>query len=311
MGLSTREETGAEEAFLDPPASSTASGSPPPSTQHLPEKPVVVIEASRSWAGLRLKDVWQYRELLYFLTWRDVKVRYKQTFLGAAWAVLQPLLTMLVFTLLFGRLAGLSKQTGGIPYPIFAYSGLLTWTFFQNAVTNSSNSLVGSVNLITKIYFPRMIIPMAAVGSGLVDFAVAFVILTGLMLYYGVGVTWAILLLPPLVVLTTVLAAGVGMLLSALNVKYRDIRHAVPFLTQLWMFASPIIYPSTLLPGRWRWLLILNPLTGIIENFRVALFRHKEFDWPALGASVAIAGFLFVYSAYSFRRMEKSFADII
>ena len=315
MGLSTREESGAEKAVFDlTPSQTDPAGPPPPpspSAQRLPEKPVVVIEASRSWTGLRLKDVWQYRELLYFLTWRDVKVRYKQTMLGAAWAVLQPLLTMLVFTVLFGRLAGLSRQTGGIPYPIFAYSGLLTWTFFSNAVTNSSNSLVGSVSLITKIYFPRMIIPMAAVGSGLVDFAVAFVILAGLMVYYGVGVTWAVLMLPPLVVLTTLLAAGVGMLLSAVNVKYRDVRYAVPFLMQLWMFASPIIYPSTMLPEKWRWVLMLNPLTGIIENFRVALFRHKDFDWPALGVSAAIAVVLFVYSAYSFRRMEKSFADII
>lgn len=275
----------------------------------LPDQPLVIIEPSKSWVALSLRDLWAYRELLYFLTWRDVKVRYKQTLLGAAWAIIQPLLTMLIFTLLFGRLAGIKSD--GIPYPIFAYAGLLIWTFFANAVTNSGNSLVGSANLITKIYFPRMIIPGAAVAAGLVDLALAFLIQVGLMLYYRIAVTPRILMLPVLVLLTTLLATGVGMWLSALNVKYRDIRYAIPFLIQLWMFASPVIYPESLLQGKLKYVLRVNPLTGIIENFRVALFGHSNFHWDSLGISAAITLVLLVYSAYSFRRMERSFADIV
>ena len=275
----------------------------------LPENPVVIIEPSKAWVALSLRDLWAYRELLYFLTWRDIKVRYKQTVLGAAWAIIQPLLTMLIFTLLFGRLAGIKSD--GIPYPIFAYAGLLIWTFFANAVTNSGNSLVGSANLITKIYFPRMIIPAAAVGAGLIDLALAFLIQIGLMIYYGVVVSPRILMVPVLVLLTTLLAAGVGMWLSALNVKYRDIRYAIPFLIQLWMFASPVIYPESLVQGKLKYVLRLNPLTGIIENFRIALFGHSNFHWRSLGISAAITLFILIYSAYSFRRMERSFADIV
>ncbi|CAN5858354.1 ABC transporter permease [soil metagenome] len=273
-----------------------------------PDKPLIVIEPTKSWVALDLKDLWAYRELLYFLTWRDVKVRYKQTLLGATWAIMQPLFTMLIFTLLFGKLAGMPSD--GIPYPIFAYVGLLPWTFFQAAVTNSSNSLIGSSNLITKVYFPRMIIPGAAVGAGLVDFAIAFIILVGLMVYYDVAATWNIVMLPALVALITLLAVSIGMCLSALNVKYRDIRYALPFLIQLWMFCSPIIYPSSLVPEKWRWVLILNPLTGIIEGFRSSLL-NREFDWTALGVSTVITLFLLAYSAYAFRRMERSFADIV
>lgn len=275
----------------------------------LPEEPIVIIEASRSWVALNLRHLWNYRELLYFLTWRDVKVRYKQTLLGAAWAIIQPLLTMLIFTLLFGRLAGIKSD--GIPYPIFAYAGLLIWTFFANAVTNSGNSLVGSANLITKIYFPRMIIPGAAVGAGLVDLAIAFLIQIALMIYYHVGISRAILMVPVLVLLATLLALGVGMWLSALNVKYRDIRYAIPFLIQLWMFASPVIYPESMLQGKLKYILRLNPLTGIIENFRVALLGHSSFHWESLGISAAITLLILVYSAYSFRRMERTFADIV
>src|SRR5438132_434872 len=262
----------------------------------LPKEPLVVIEPSKSWVALNLRDLWAYRELLYFLTWRDVKVRYKQTLLGAAWAILQPLLTMLIFTLLFGKLAGIKSD--GIPYPIFAYAGLLIWTFFANAVTNSGNSLVGSANLITKIYFPRMIIPGAAVAAGLVDFAIAFVILIVLMIYYRLAVTWTILMLPLLIVLTTLVALGAGLWLSALNVKYRDIRYALPFLIQLWMFASPVIYPLDMVPAKWRWVLMLNPLSGIIENFRAALFGNANIDWTALSVSAVIALSVLIYSAY-------------
>lgn len=274
-----------------------------------PGKVVVTIEPSKSWVPLRLGDLWQYRELLYFLTWRDVKVRYKQTVLGAAWAILQPLLTMLIFTLLFGQLAGIKSE--GVPYPIFAFGGLLIWTFFSNSVTNSGNSLVGSSNLITKIYFPRMIIPAAAVGAGLVDLGLAFVIQVVLMAYYRVHLTWGIAMIPVLIILAAMLALGVGMWLSALNVKYRDIRYAIPFLMQLWMFTSPIIYPVSMLPAKWQWFLSLNPLTGIIQNFRIALFGNQAFEWKSLGLSALITVVVLVYSAFSFRRMEKDFADVI
>jgi lipopolysaccharide transport system permease protein len=268
----------------------------------------VLIKPSRGWAPLRLRELWEHRELLYFLAWRDIKIRYKQTTLGVAWAVLQPLLTMLLFWGLFGRLAGIKSD--GIPYPVFALAALVLWTFFSGAITNSGNSLVGSSNLITKVYFPRMIIPMAAVGAGLLDLMVSFPILVVLDFYYGFSLRWTILLAPVLVLLTMLLAVGVGMWLSALNVKYRDVRFALPFVVQLWMFASPIIYPASMLPQRWHWLIRLNPLTGIIENFRAALFGRK-FDWAALGVSVAVTTAVLVYSAYAFRRVEKSFADIV
>lgn len=270
---------------------------------------VVTIEPGKSWVPLRLGDLWQYRELLYFLTWRDVKVRYKQTLLGAAWAIIQPLLAMLIFTLLFGQLAGIKSDD--IPYPIFAFGGLLIWTFFSNSVTNSGNSLVGSSNLITKIYFPRMIIPAAAVAAGLVDLLLAFVIQIGLMIYYRVPPTWGLAMVPVLILVAAMLALGVGMWLSALNVKYRDIRYAIPFLIQLWMFASPIIYPVSMLPARWQWLLMLNPLTGIIQNFRIALIGNAPFEWKSLGISVVTTVLVLVYSAFSFRRMERHFADVI
>jgi len=272
------------------------------------EHATVRIRPSRGWVALKLRDLWEYRELLYFLTWRDIKVRYKQTVLGVSWAVIQPLFTMLLFTLFFGKLAGLPSD--GIPYPIFAYAALLPWTFFSNAVTNSGNSLVGSSNLITKVYFPRMIIPGAAVLAGLVDFAIAFVILIGLMFYYHVPLSTNLFALAFLLPLTSLLALGFGMWMSALNVKYRDIRYALPFLIQLWMFASPIIYPASLMPAKWRWVLWINPLTGIIEGYRAALLG-RPFDWPSLGISTMITLALLVYSAYSFRRMEKTFADVV
>ena len=270
---------------------------------------VITIEPSKSWVPLKLADLWQYRELLYFLTWRDVKVRYKQTLLGAAWAILQPLLTMLVFTLLFGRLAGIKSE--GVPYPIFAFGGLLIWVFFSNSVTNSGNSLVASQNLITKIYFPRMIIPAAAVAAGLVDLLLACGIQVVLMIFYRVHLTWAILMTPVLVLLAALLALGVGMWLSALNVKYRDIRYAIPFLIQIWMFASPIIYPLSMLPAKWQWLLMLNPLTGIIQNFRIALFGNQAFEWKSLAISALISVVVLIFAAFTFRRMERHFADIV
>jgi lipopolysaccharide transport system permease protein len=275
---------------------------------HLPEHPLITIRPTRKWIALNVRDLWAYRELLYFLAWRDVKVRYKQTLLGATWAIIQPLFTMLVFTLFFGKLAGIPSD--GIPYPLFAYAGLLPWTFFSNALTISGNSLVGSSNLITKVYFPRMIIPGAAIAAALVDLAIAFLILVPLMVYYGVVATWSMVMMPALILLTSVLALGVGVWVSALTVKYRDIRYALPFLIQLWMFATPIIYPSSFAPAEWRWVLALNPLSGIIEGYRASLFG-REFDWTALGISTVITLSLLVCSVYGFRRMEKSFADIL
>jgi lipopolysaccharide transport system permease protein len=274
----------------------------------LPEEPLVVIAPNKGWSALDLHDLWAFRELLYFLTWRDVKVRYKQTELGVAWAIIQPLFTMVIFNLFFGRLAGVPSDN--VPYPIFAFAGLLAWTFFANAITQSGNSLVGSAHLITKVYFPRMIIPGAAVAAGLVDFAIAFVILVLLMFYYGVGITWNIVMFPVMVLLTTLLALGTGMWLSALNVKYRDVRFALPFMVQLWMYLSPVIYPTSFLPAKLRSLLLLNPMTGIIEGYRSALFG-RPFNWIALVVSTVITLLLLIYSSYSFRRMEKSFADIV
>jgi lipopolysaccharide transport system permease protein len=278
--------------------------------KELTEQPVVVIKPSSNWVALNLRDLWSYRELLYFLTWRDVKVRYKQTLIGVAWAVIQPLCTMIIFTLFFGRLANIGSHTQGIPYPIFAFAGLLPWTFFSNALTYSGNSLVGSANLITKVYFPRMIIPGAAVAASLVDFGISFLLLAGLMFYYGVGISWSVLMLPLFVFLTTLLALGMGMWLSALNVKYRDVRYALPFVIQTWLFISPVIYPAAFLPPKWRTVLLLNPLTGIIEGYRASLFG-QALDWKAVGISAFITLGLLIYSAYSFRRMEKSFADTV
>ncbi len=274
----------------------------------LPPHPIVVIEPSKGWVALNLRDLWRYRDLLYILTERDIKVRYKQTVLGVAWAIIQPLFTMLVFSLFFGKLAGMPSD--GIPYPIFAYAGLLPWTFFSNAVTNSGNSLVGNSNLVTKVYFPRMIIPTASVAAGLLDFVIAFGLLGVLMFYYGVGLSLNLFMLPVLLILTSLLAIGIGMWMSALNVKYRDIRYALPFLIQLGMFATPIIYPSSIVPEKWRWLMAFNPLAGQIEAYRAAFFG-LPFDWFALSTSAVLTFAILIYATYNFRRMEKSFADII
>ncbi|OLE54041.1 MAG: phosphate ABC transporter permease [Acidobacteria bacterium 13_1_20CM_3_53_8] len=272
------------------------------------EIPLIRIRPAKGWGGFNLRDLWAYRELLYFLTWRDIKIRYKQTILGVAWAIIQPLFAMLMFTLFFGKLAKMPSD--GIPYPVFAYAGLLPWTFFSNAVTNSGNSLVGNSNLITKVYFPRVIIPGAAVCAGIVDFLIASTILLGLMFYYGIALTWSFLIFPLLMVITTLLALGVGMWVSALNVKYRDIRYALPFLIQLWMFATPIIYPLNIVPERFRWVMLINPLSGLVEAFRATLLG-RPFNWVEIGLACLITFALLAYSFYVFRRMEKSFADVV
>jgi lipopolysaccharide transport system permease protein len=297
---------------VGPAAEATAAGAGPSrrALAALPDKPLVTIQAGRAWAAVNLREVWAYRELLYFLVWRDVKVRYKQTFLGVAWVMMQPLMTTLVFTLFFGVLAGIGEKVD-VPYPVFAFAGLLPWNFFATTVNNGSNSLVGNSNLVTKVYFPRVLIPCATVGAGLVDFAIAFLVLLGLMAYYGVAPTPSLLMLPPLVVLLTLFALGVGMWLSALNVKYRDVRHVLPFLLQMWMFASPVIYPPTFVPQRWRWLLVLNPMTGIVDGFRAAALGGRAFDWTGLAVSAAVALALLAYASWAFSRMEKNFADIV
>ncbi|HET6855258.1 MAG TPA: ABC transporter permease [Pyrinomonadaceae bacterium] len=277
-------------------------------TFQLPAEPLVVIQPSKKWSLLNLKDIWAYRELLFFLTWRDVKVRYKQTALGAAWAILQPLFMMIIFTIFFGRLAAVGSS--GIPYPLFALAGLVPWTFFANSITASGNSLVGSANLITKVYFPRLIVPAAAMLAGLVDFVLAFVMLCLLMLYYRVTLTTQVLFLPVLVFMTALFGLGVGTWMSALNVKYRDVRFALPFLIQLWLFVSSVILPSTSVPQKWRWILLLNPMSGIIEGYRSALFG-LPFDWTALGIAFILTIAVLLYAIYAFGRVERSFADII
>jgi lipopolysaccharide transport system permease protein len=267
----------------------------------------LVIRAD-AWTGLELRDLWAHRDLFYFLAWRDVKVRYKQTALGAVWAILQPLLTMIVFTFLFGRLARVPSE--GQPYAIFSYAGLLPWNFFAAAVTSSSNSLVNSTNLITKVYFPRLLVPTASVAAALVDLAIASLMLLVIMPIYGVQIHASIMIFFPLVLLTAMMASAVGILTSALNVKYRDIRYALPFIMQIWMFLTPVIYPVTFLPPRWQWVLSLNPLSGLIEGFRAAIFG-RPFNWKSLAISAAITIGLLVVTSYLFRRMEQEFADVI
>lgn len=267
-----------------------------------------LIKSEDSGVQLNLSELWYYRELLYFLTLRDVKVRYKQTLMGLAWVILQPLGTMLIFTLVFNRFVRL--DAGPLPYPLFALSGLLLWLFFSNAVTNSTNSLISNANLITKVYFPRMFIPAASVGAGLVDLSIAFLLLIAMVVYYGVNLTLNVLLLPVVILLMTLLALGVGLLSAALTVKYRDLRHALPFIIQLWMFASPVIYPVSVVPDKWKWLLTINPVAGIIEGFRAAL-TGQSFNWLNLSVSAAITLIVVVCSVYVFRRFEDTFADVV
>jgi lipopolysaccharide transport system permease protein len=269
---------------------------------------VTVIEPIRGWRSLDLREIWAYRELLFVLTMRDIKVRYKQTVLGAAWAILQPFMTMVVFTVFFGRLANMPSD--GFPYPVFVYSALVPWTFFANAITSSSNSLVGSAHLISKVYFPRLIIPLAAVGVGIVDFVVASSILLGMMIWYGVGWSLHLLMAPMLLLAIMFTALGAGTCLSALTVSYRDFRFVVPFMVQLWMFVTPVVYPASLIPAQWRWLFNLNPMSGLIEGFR-AVFLGQVFDFGGLAVSAGVAIVLFFIGVMIFERIERRFADII
>jgi lipopolysaccharide transport system permease protein len=267
------------------------------------------IQPSKGWVALQLKDLWEYRELLYFFIWRDIKVRYKQTALGAAWAVIQPLFTMLIFSLFFGRLAKVPSD--GIPYPLFAFTALVPWAFFAQGLSQSADSLVGSGNLINKVYFPRLAIPLSTVSAGLVDFCISFTVLLGLMLRYHIRPTPNLIFLPFLLFLAFVTALGAGLWLSALNVRFRDVKYALPFITQAWMFATPIAYPSTLLHGVWKQVFALNPMVGVVEGFRWALLGTKTAPGPMIAASAFAALIVLVGGAFYFRRMEKSFADLV
>jgi lipopolysaccharide transport system permease protein len=270
------------------------------------KRPKLILEPSKGWSSLGLHEIWEYRELLYFLIWRDVKVRYKQTALGAAWAVIQPVFTMLVFSLFFGKLGKIPSD--GIPYPLFAYSALLPWNFFAQSLNESSQSLVRSSNLIRKVYFPRLTIPMAGVFAGLVDFAISFVVFLIMMFYYKIHFTWNILLLPVFLILAIATALGVGIWLAGLNVKYRDVRFVVPFLTQFWMFATPVAYPSSMLHEPWRTIFGLNPMVGVVEGFRWALLNTNP-PGPMIALSTMVTIIMLTFGAYHFRKMEKTFAD--
>jgi len=270
---------------------------------------VIVIEPSRSWVSLDLSQLWGYRELLYFLIWRDVKVRYKQTVIGAAWAILQPLMTMLIFTLVFDRLAKVPSDN--LPYPIFSYTALLPWNLFAGALSRCSGSVVGQSNLVSKVYFPRLVIPLSATISGMIDFAVAFVILLGMMMWFGIAPTWGALALPLFIILTLLTALSVGLWLSALNVRYRDVVYVVPFLIQFWMFASPVAYPVSLVPEKWRLLYSLNPMAGVIEGFRWALLGKASPDFGIIAVSTGVVIALLIGGIVYFKRMERTFADLV
>ncbi len=294
-----------EPVLLTAPASQRPSGAstPPAGVSR------IVIRPSKGWVSLGLRELWAYRELLYFLVWRDVKVRYKQTALGAAWAVLQPVVTMLIFSVVFGRLAKLPSD--GIPYPVFVYCALLPWQLFAYALTESGNSLIANQNLLTKVYFPRLVIPLAAVLTGLVDFGIAFLLLLAMMVYVGIVPTAAVWTLPLFVLLALGSALGVGLWLSALNVQYRDVRYTIPFLTQVWCYASPVAYPSSLLPESWRAWYGLNPMAGVIEGFRWALLGTGHSPGAMLAVSTGVVLVLVVGGLIYFRRMEATFADTV
>jgi homopolymeric O-antigen transport system permease protein len=275
--------------------------------QSTPDVSVIRIEPSKGWVSLRLTELWEHRELIYFLVWRDIKVRYKQTALGAAWAIIQPVFTMAVFAVFFGHLAKMPSD--GVPYPIFAFSALVPWTFFANALTQASNSLVGSSNLIKKVYFPRLVVPLASVLSGIVDFALAFCVLLVLMIGYKVELSLKLLWIPLFVILTIITALAVSLWLAALNVEYRDVRYTVPFLTQLWLFATPVAYPSSLLSEPWRTLYGLNPMVGVVEGFRWAFLDVGSAPGSMLAVSSTASVVLLVGGAFYFRRLERTFAD--
>lgn len=271
---------------------------------------VRVIERRSGWTVVPWKEIWRYRDLLYFLTWRDVRVRYKQTVLGVAWALLQPVTAMVVFALFFGRLAGLGAKTGDVPYTLFVYTGLLPWLFVGSAVAASGASLVGNAQLVSKVYFPRLVVPLAAIGVSVVDFVISLLLLAGFMAFHGVGPTWRILLLPLFLAAAALVAAGAGTLLAGLTALYRDFRFVIPFMIQIWMFVSPVIYPASVVPERWRTLYFLNPVAGLLEGFRAACLG-LPFDGPRLAVSLAAAVVLFVIGTRYFASVERRLADVI
>ena len=268
-----------------------------------------VVRPPGGSVSLGISEVWAYRELLYFLVWRDLKVRYKQTLIGAAWAIIQPLFTMLVFTLVFGRLANIPSD--GIPYPVFFYSALVPWTYFAAALQGSTNAIVDHQRLVTKVYFPRLALPLAATLTGLVDFAIAFSVLLVMAVWFGPGIGWTIVAVPVLMVLVVLTALGVGIWLSSLNAMYRDVRHGVPFLVQLWMFASPVAYPSSLVPENWRWLYGLNPMAGVIDGFRWATTGQGEAPGAMLAVSACVMSLVLGGAIVHFRRVESQIADLL
>lgn len=283
---------------------------PPAQTRELPSRPLIVLEPVQGWVPMNVRELWAHRELLYFLAWRDVRVRYKQALLGVAWALLQPVFAMLTFTVLFGRLGGFDARTGETPYALFAYAGLALWMFFANAVTASSNSLVASANLIGKVYFPRLIVPLAAVAAGVVDLAISLALLAVLLAFFSQAPASSVFLAPIPIFLMVLLASGVGLWTAAVNIRYRDIRHVVPFLIQLGMFVSPIIYPLSLVPATWRPLAMLNPVVGIVESFRACLFG-TPLDVVSLAVSAVITVAVFVAAIFWFRRVEHRFVDFV
>ena len=274
----------------------------------LPQQPLIVIEPKRSWLALDLRELREYRELLFFLTWRDVKVRYKQASIGVLWAILQPMFLTLICVLFYGRLAAIG--TGRTPYALFAFSGLTLWTFFSTAITLSSNSLINNVSLVTKVYFPRILVPIAAVTAGLVDLVLCSVLLLVMVVWHGVPLRSSLWMVPVIVALTAALASAVGMWLAAMNVKYRDIRFLVPFALQVWLFASSVIIPSAAVPARWRWLLDFNRVSALVEAHRAA-WLGLPFDWRAIAIAAAATLLLFIASVFAFKRMERKFADVI
>ncbi len=285
----------------------TIPASPAVSVQNVP---VTRIEPSRGWVSLKLRELWEYRELLYFLTWRDIKVRYKQTVLGAAWAIIQPFFTMVIFSLFFGKLAQIPSD--GIPYPIFNYAALVPWTFFATRLTQASNSLVGGAGIIKKVYFPRLAMPMAVVLGGIVDFALAFLVLLGMMFYYGIAPTINVIWLPFFLILIMTTSLGAALWFSAMNVQFRDVRYIVPFITQFWMFATPIVYPSSLIENETlRMVYALNPMVGVVDGFRWALLGTDTAPGPIILVSSLTAFLLLASGAFYFRRMEKTFADVV
>ncbi len=271
--------------------------------------PSIVIQPTKGLFNLDLPAIWQYRELLRSLVWRDIKVRYKQTAIGAGWAILQPLLTMVIFTVIFGNLAKIPSD--GLPYPVFAYTALLPWTFFAQGLNRTGNSLVGNAQLITKVYFPRLLMPLSALGAPAVDFLLSFLILLGLMAWYGITPTWSVLALPLFLLLALLTAMTAGLWLSPINVKYRDVSYTLPFLTQVWMYSSPVVYPVSLVPERWRWLYSLNPMVGVIEGFRWALLGKERPDLTMIAMSAAVIFVFFLGGIVFFKRMERMFVDIV